>query len=192
MRIFNGRRVSALAALALAGVLALAACATATGGGGGAYGGAYGGSSSSNSSSSSVQLTCTSSAMVCTKSVQVSGQAKTVLATTSGMTLYYFTPDTSTEIACSASCAQTWPPLTATGSSVTGSSLSGTLSTFNGPNGDQVLYNGHPLYTYSGDHAQSDANGEGVLGKWYAATPDLPAATAPSASPTSGGYGSGY
>jgi predicted lipoprotein with Yx(FWY)xxD motif len=191
MNTFNGRRVSALAGLALAGALGLAACATATGG---AYGGAYGGSSSTNNTGSSapVNLTCASGAAVCTKTVSVSGQAKTVLATTSGMTLYYFTPDTSTAVACSAACAQTWPPLTTTTSSVTGSSLSGTLSTLNDQNGDQVLYNGHPLYTYSGDHAQSDANGEGIGQRWYVATPDLAAAGAPGATPTqSSGYG-GY
>ena len=190
MNAFNGRRLSALAGLALAGVLALAACSTGTGG---AYGGA--GSTTTSGSSSTVNLNCASGATVCTKSVMVKGQSKTVLATTSGMTLYYFTPDSATAIACTGSCAQTWPPLTASGSSVMGTGLSGTLSTLNGPNGDQALYNGHPLYTYSNDKAQTDATGEGVLGKWFVATPDLAAAGgagAPAATPTSaGGYG-GY
>ncbi|HEU0025980.1 MAG TPA: hypothetical protein VFQ25_02600 [Ktedonobacterales bacterium] len=189
MNTLNGRRLSALAGLALAGVLALAACST---GAGGAYGGT--GATTTSGSSSSVNLNCASGATVCTKTVKVSGQSKTVLATTSGMTLYYFTPDTATTIACAGACAQTWPPLTATGSSVMGTGLSGTLSTLNGPNGDQALYNGHPLYTYSGDHAQTDANGEDIGDKWYVVTPDLAAgsAGAPAATPTSaGGYG-GY
>jgi predicted lipoprotein with Yx(FWY)xxD motif len=190
MNMFNGRRLSALAGLALAGVLALAACSTGTGG---AYGGA--GSTTTSGSSSTVNLNCASGATVCTKTVMVKGQSKTVLATTSGMTLYYFTPDTATAIACAGSCAQQWPPLTAAGGSVTGTNLSGALSTVNGANGVQVIYNGHPLYTYGDDKAQTDAKGEGELGKWFVATPDLAAASggsAPASSPSStGGYG-GY
>lgn len=184
MKTFNGKRAGALTTLALAGALALAACGTVTGGG--AYGGAYGGSSSTNTTGSPPQLnlTCATGATVCTKAVLVSGQAKTVLANTSGMTLYYFTPDKATSVACTGGCAQNWPPLTTTGSSVTGSGFSGTLSTLNDANGDQVLYNGHPLYTFSGDQAQTDATGEGVGGKWFVAFPGLPV-SAPS-------YGSGY
>ena len=39
--------------------------------------------------------------------------------------------------------------------------LPGTLSLMNDANGSQVAYNGHPLYTYSGDSAPGQANGEG-------------------------------
>ncbi len=191
MTYFNGKRMGALAGLALAATLALAACGTAASGGG-----AYGGSSSTNTAGSSPQLnlTCAAGAAVCTKTVLVSGQAKTVLANTAGMTLYYFTPDTATTSACVNACAHAWPPLTTTGSSVTGSGFSGALTTLNDANGDQVLYNGHPLYTYASDHAQTDASGEGVGGKWHVAFPGLAASagtTAPAASPTSGGYGAG-
>ncbi len=188
----NIKRAGALAALVLVGALALAACGTGGSGGGGAYGGAYGGSSSTNAPSQSVKLnlTCSAGATVCTKTVLVGGKAKAVLANSAGMTLYYFTPDTATTVACTGSCAQIWPPLKATGSSVAGSGFSGTLSTLNGANGDQVIYNGHPLYTYSGDHAQTDANGEGISGKWFVASPGL-AAGGTSPTPTSGGYGPG-
>lgn len=189
MGMFNSKRAGALVGLALMGALALAACGTATSGGGGVYGGSS--STTTAGSSSQVNLTCASGAAVCTKTVKVSGQSKTVLATTSGMTLYYFTPDSATTIACTGSCAQTWPPLTTAGSSVTGSGLSGKLSTLNDPNGDQVLYNGHPLYTFSGDHAQTDANGEDIGDKWYVVTPDLAAGSAPESTPTSSGS-SGY
>ena len=176
MTYVSGKRMGALVGLALAATLALAACGTAAGGG------AYGGSTSTNTTSPSTQvnLTCAAGATVCTKSVMVSGQAKTVLATTAGMTLYYFTPDSATTSACASACAQTWPPLTTTGSSVTGSGFSGTLSTLNDANGDQVLYNGHPLYTYASDSAQTDAHGEGVGGKWYVAFPGMPASTSSS------------
>jgi predicted lipoprotein with Yx(FWY)xxD motif len=190
MATFKGQRAGALVALALTGALALAACGTAVSGGG-----PYGGASTTNTTGSSVQLnlTCATGATVCTKTVLVSGKAKTVLATTSGMTLYYFTPDTATTTACTGACAKAWPPLTTTGSSVTGSGFTGSLSTLNDANGDQVLYNGHPLYAYSGDHAQTDANGEDIGDKWYVAFPGLAAAgaQAPAASPTSGGSGAG-
>ncbi len=195
MAYVSGKRVGTLVelmALALVSALALAACGTATTSG---SGGAYGGTSPTNTPGASAQinLTCAPSAIVCTKTVTVSGKTETVLANSAGMTLYYFTPDTATTIACSGACAQTWPPLTASGSGVTGSGLSGTLTTLNGANGKQVEYNGHPLYTYAGDHAQTDANGEGVGGKWFVAVPGLATtgAPAPAASPTSGGYGAG-
>ena len=51
----------------------------------------------------------------------------------------------------------------------------GKLTVLNGDNGTQVLYNGHPLYTYVKDGDAGDAYGQGVGGKWYVATPDLAA-----------------
>lgn len=183
MAIFREKRFGALAGLALVVALGLAACGT-TG-----VGGAYGGGSTSatgGSSTASVNLQCAAGAVVCTKTVSVSGKSGTVLADTSGMTLYYFTPDTATTVACTGACAHNWPPLSATSSSVTGTSLSGTLSTLNGADGEQVEYNGHPLYTYIGDKGQSDATGEGVLGKWFVATPELATGATPAATPNYG------
>src|SRR5262245_56410008 len=58
------------------------------------------------------QMTCTTTgAAICTKSIAVGGSTKTVLATSTGKTLYYFLSDTSSQIACSGSCATLWPPL---------------------------------------------------------------------------------
>ncbi len=184
-------RLGALVGLALAATLALAACGS-TGSGGGLYGG--GTSTSGGTSSVAVNLHCASGATVCAKTVNVSGKSQSALADTAGMTLYYFTPDSATTIACTGSCAQNWPPLTTTSGSVTGTGLSGSLTAFNGADGEQVEYNGHPLYRYAGDKSQSDATGEGILGKWFVATPALAAAGATS-SPTKspgGGYGGGY
>jgi len=47
------------------------------------------------------------------------------------------------------------------------------LSSLSSANGNQVSYNGHPLYTYGGDSAAGDVKGDGVEGKWFVATPDL-------------------
>ncbi|HJT55650.1 MAG TPA: hypothetical protein VJ761_04075 [Ktedonobacteraceae bacterium] len=107
----------------------------------------------------------------------VKGKSETVLTNSQGMTLYYFTPDSATKIACTGGCAQTWPPLAFNGSSSPqgDAPLSGKLTTLNGSNGVQVEYNGHPLYTYSGDSAPGQTNGEGLFGKWFVCTPGLAA-----------------
>src|SRR5579885_1060097 len=107
----------------------------------------------SNGGGETPHVTCaTSGAAICTKDISVSGTTKTVLATSDGKTLYYFIADTSTQIACSGSCASLWPPLMSSSASASGNfGLSGTVTIDNGANGTQFAYNGHPLYTYSKD-----------------------------------------
>jgi predicted lipoprotein with Yx(FWY)xxD motif len=71
------------------------------------------------------------------------------------------------------------------------SGVSGSFTIYKGANGSQVEYNGHPLYIFSGDTGPDQSHGEGLLGKWFVATPSLaPAASSPSPSPSSssGGY----
>ncbi|MBV9257350.1 MAG: hypothetical protein JO215_04975, partial [Ktedonobacteraceae bacterium] len=51
-------------------------------------------------------------------------------------------------------------------------------------NGHQLCYNGHPLYTYSGDTSPGQTNGEGIGNKWFVATSDLAANKG-----STGGYG---
>jgi predicted lipoprotein with Yx(FWY)xxD motif len=114
-----------------------------------------------------------SAAHISTHSATVSGTSETVLANSQGMTLYYFDPDTTTSASCASGCISTWPPLLSSGSPVADGSLPGTLSVIADANGDQVTYNGHPLYSYSGDSAPGQANGEGIEGKWHAATPNV-------------------
>ncbi len=99
-----------------------------------------------------------------------------ILTTADGMTLYLFTPDTATTSACTGGCATTWPPLTA--AAVGGEGLDagqfGTLDRGDGTT--QVTYFGHPLYTYAGDAAAGDVNGQGSGGSWFAVTADGTAA----------------
>jgi predicted lipoprotein with Yx(FWY)xxD motif len=95
------------------------------------------------------------------------------LVTPSGMALYTYTSDTPGVSNCSASCATTWPPYSVTaGASLSGnSSVTGTVATITRSDGSaQVTYNGSPLYTYSGDTAVGQTNGEGMTG-WTLATP---------------------
>jgi predicted lipoprotein with Yx(FWY)xxD motif len=109
----------------------------------------------------------------------VKGKAVTILATPQGLTLYYFTPDKAAKAACTSGCAKVWPPLLFTGSGTPlgDASLSGPLSVLTDANGNQVQYNGHLLYTYSGDTAPGEATGEGLFGKWFVCTPTLAALT---------------
>lgn len=130
----------------------------------------------------------TTSSTVMTATATVNGQSTTILTNAQGMTLYYFKPDTPTTSACTGGCANAWPPLlfSGSGSPTSAATLPGTLSAVTTANGDQVEYNGHLLYTFSGDQSASDAKGEGILGKWFVATPDLAAAAG-----GGGGYNGG-
>ena len=119
-------------------------------------------------------------ALIHTASMKVGDKTQTVLKNAKDLTLYYFTPDTATKVACTGGCASNWPPLLATSGAPTSSpSLPGKLTVLNGDNGNQVLYNGHPLYTYTKDGDAGDAYGQGVGGKWFVATADLAATAAP-------------
>lgn len=151
-------------------------------------------SSASSGTSSSPGSAHASSTTVNAASVSVNGSQTMVLTAPDGHTLYYFTPDTAGgKPTCSGSCAGLWPALTAA-SPTEAAAATGKLTVVN----SQVVYNGHPLYEYSGDSAAGQANGEGVMGKWYVATPALatgagPGTTMPSSpsSPSTSGGGSG-
>lgn len=150
-------------------------------------------STSTGSSSGTTPTTAPTSSVtfIKTASVTVNGQSVTILTNVQGMTLYYFKPDTASKAACSGSCAGTWPPLlfTNSGSPSNATTLPGTLSVVTDANGQQVEYNGHPLYIYSGDTAPGQTNGEGILGKWFVATTTLSVQSVPQVTPTSSGYG---
>ena len=90
-----------------------------------------------------------------------------VLATSGGRTLYLYTADTKNTSNCTGSCAATWPPLMTKGKPVAGAGVKQSL--LGQTSNHQVLYNHHPLYTYTGDSAAGQANGEGV-GGFYAVT----------------------
>lgn len=114
----------------------------------------------------------------------------TVLTTAKGFTLYSFAPDTMTTSNCNGACAQLWPPVHAPVTA--GPGVAGKLGTITRADGaSQATYNGHPLYTYAGDTAPGQANGNGVNtygGVWHEVTASGTAAPAS----TSGGGGYGY
>src|SRR6266705_1398520 len=134
-------------------------------GGGGRYGSGGGTTPTPNTSGSVIK----------TATVTVNGTSKSILTNAQGLTLYYRTSDAPPSTVCSGGCAAAWPPLVTSGSSspTSATSLSGKLTIVSDANGNQVEYNGHPLYTYSRDTAAGQTTGEGVGGVWHVCTPSL-------------------
>jgi predicted lipoprotein with Yx(FWY)xxD motif len=100
----------------------------------------------------------------------------TVLVDGHGLTLYRFTPDTTTKVACTGTCASLWPPLVVPGQARVLAGAAGIvgLGTVKDPDGAlQVTYRGHPLYTYIGDSRPGSAAGQGIKDKWFAVTPSV-------------------
>jgi predicted lipoprotein with Yx(FWY)xxD motif len=108
----------------------------------------------------------------------VNGKSTQVLTDAQGLTLYYNTKDSATKVTCTGACAKFWPPLLASGKYTAPQSLMSGLSVFKGPNGPQLEYHGHPLYTYLPDTKPGQAKGEGAFKIWFVATPALKAAAA--------------
>ena len=93
----------------------------------------------------------------------------TVLTNARGFTLYSFAPETPASSKCYGSCAAYWPPVT--GAPAASPGLPGTIATITRTGGArQLTYNGHPLYTYIGDSAPGQANGNNLNlngGLWH-------------------------
>jgi predicted lipoprotein with Yx(FWY)xxD motif len=119
----------------------------------------------------------------------------TVLATANGRTLYWFAKDTATQSNCSGSCATYWPPVTGRAVAATDAALPHGFGTIKRADGEtQATYDGHPLYTYTGDSAAGQVNGNGVNasgGLWWAVTPSGSKLRRASSSSGGGSGGSG-
>jgi predicted lipoprotein with Yx(FWY)xxD motif len=98
-----------------------------------------------------------------------------ILVDSAGRTLYWFVPDGPAKSVCNDGCAQVWPPLKGPASAAQGVSLPGAFGTITRSDGTkQATYHGHPLYTYVGDSARGQTNGNGIDqsgGLWWAITP---------------------
>ena len=96
-----------------------------------------------------------------------------VLVNSKGRTLYHFLADTGTTSTCSDACAANWPPLLASGTPKAGKGAKASLLSTS-PRSDgkmQVVYNGHPLYTFQKDKKAGDTTGQGVNAfgaQWFA------------------------
>jgi predicted lipoprotein with Yx(FWY)xxD motif len=162
-------RGRALAAVTVGLVLVAAAC------------GDDDSSSSSNTTTTAAAeaTTTTAGAAETTTTAATSGAATLSLATVGGnevlvdgegMSVYLFVPDgTSTTSQVPADIQANWPPVTVTGSPTAADGVDSALLTAEAqPDGSQqVAYNGHLLYTFIGDAAPGDGNGQGLGGVWF-------------------------
>ena len=149
------------AAALVATALAVTACGASPGssGAGGAYGVPTG--HSTTPGAADAQTTALKVART---------SAGTVLASSRGLTLYYYTEDKpgSGKSVCTGGCASAWPPLAAPVRAPAGVRLPGPLGVITRPgNGAQVTINGYPIYTYAGDKAPGQAAGNGIEGAWH-------------------------
>jgi predicted lipoprotein with Yx(FWY)xxD motif len=141
---------------------------------------------SSTTAPSAVQ---SAAATVHTAQATVGGNTETILVDGRGLPLYYYRADTATKSFVTGELAQLWPPLTS--AAPTGAGVSGHLMVLDDVNGQQVTYNGHPLYTFADDHADQ-VTGQGVE-KFFVATPSLASLTShSSAASTTPAPSSGY
>jgi len=96
-----------------------------------------------------------------------------ILVDSRGLTLYTFSHDGRDTSSCMAVCAHVWPPAAVTGTPTAGAGIAlAKLATITRPDGvRQLVYYGHPLYTFTEDTHAGQLGGEGFLGAWYAVSP---------------------
>jgi predicted lipoprotein with Yx(FWY)xxD motif len=153
------------------------------------------GSSAASPAISASSASPATAATVHTVTASVAGRPETVLVSGHGLPLYYYRPDTATRSLVTGNLAQLWPPLTS--GAPTGTGVNGKLAVLSDIHGQQVTYQGHPLYTFAGDRP-GQVTGQGVQ-DFFVATPGVavtgaavagraPAGTVPAA-PSGGGPG---
>jgi predicted lipoprotein with Yx(FWY)xxD motif len=70
----------------------------------------------------------------------------TVLVDSAGHTVYELDGDTAASGTCTASCQAIWPPVMT--------------------NGTQLVVNGHPAFTFTGDRSAGQTTGQGLQDQW--------------------------
>lgn len=113
-------------------------------------------STSNNSGSSNTQSN--SSSVIQTKSDSSQGQ---YLATAAGLPLYTYKLDTTGQSNCTGACLSNWPAYIAT-SSTTNLPTNVSTITRSDNHTEQYTYKGMPLYTFTGDSANSAPTGNNV------------------------------
>ncbi|HLX19862.1 MAG TPA: hypothetical protein VKR23_06895 [Gaiellaceae bacterium] len=121
----------------------------------------------------------------------------TVLVDARGRTLYLFEKDRNGVSMCNTACAAYWPPLVSHAAPRAGTGVKQSLLTLGRAHNGvrQVLYAGHPLYTFVGDKAGGQTAGEGLNdfgAEWYAVAAGGQKVEAIAKTPTAPGYSGGY
>jgi len=96
-----------------------------------------------------------------------------ILTDQAGFVLYTSAKDTPGVSACTGDCLTTWPPLMTSDVPLAGDpSLKGKIGVINRPDGgQQVTYNGLPLYYYRHDAMPGDVKGLNISNDWKIAAP---------------------
>ncbi|MCZ0985457.1 SCO0930 family lipoprotein [Streptomyces diastatochromogenes] len=99
-----------------------------------------------------------------------------IIVDKNGMTVYRFLKDKAWPKVvsnCIGACLEKWPAVAPVKPENTEGVQKKGLMGFTRPDGEkQMTVNCWPIYTFSGDKAAGDTNGQGVGGTWYAVSPD--------------------
>lgn len=191
-----GSALLPLAAASLAACLA-AACGTTSPVPGAAYGSTSAAPVSAASPSAAAAPKTPAKTVLTVRKTKIGS----VLATSTGQTVYWFGKDVkgSGKSACSGPCLAAWPVVTGTPVAAAGLRLAGKLGTITRPGGVlQATYNGYPLYTYAMDLTPGQTLGNDAAGVWHVITgpalspPAASAGAAPSPAARSSGMPAGY
>ncbi len=127
--------------------------------------------------------------------VETSKEYGKILVSASGRTLYLLTDESTKALKCTGGCLGLWSALLTKGKPLAGAGIvAKELGTVKRGSSLQVTYYGHPLYTYAGDKAAGQTNGEGIEsfgGWWYvldSAGSPVKAALTSSSGGSSGGW----
>jgi predicted lipoprotein with Yx(FWY)xxD motif len=180
-------RITAVAAVATAGLI-IAGC------------GGVSSSSSSSAAGATTPAATTSASSTSATGVTIKtakGSGGTYLVGPNGHALYLWVADSGDKSACSGACAHAWPPLLTKGNPTAGTGVNASdLGTTMRSDGTQeVTYKGHPLYYFVADTSAGSTKGQGsdsFGAKWWLVAPSGTAiTTGATASASSGGASSG-
>ena len=99
-----------------------------------------------------------------------------ILVDGSGRTLYLFEADMPASSSCYGACIGVWPAVVSAGQPAVGPGINAALvATTKRKDGSlEVVYNGHPLYYFTGDKKAGDVSGQGLNSfgaAWYVVSP---------------------
>lgn len=157
-----------LAVLSFLFATALAACG---GGGGGSVGGTVNPPAPGPSAQGNLPLE------------QTVGTSSAWVDPANNKTLYFLDVDTATGGTCTGACLSVWPVFAPSANAQASGNM--TIITRSDGTGKQWAYQGHPLYTFSGDSGPDQANGDNFPdfgGHWHVARPASTSSPSPGSS----------
>ena len=150
------RRTAVLGVSVLGAALVMSACS------GGHRVATRTGTGASSAQGSTVGATTPANAIVVIRDLPGHPHA---LTTAAGFALYAYSSDPAGRSVCTGTCLTFWPPLVLPSGMTTpvgGPGVTG-LGTFSGPDGVQVTFGGHPLYTFQQDTKAGEVTGQGAV-----------------------------